>query len=222
MRDRRLEKKLTLRQCSRALEIQEKYLEALETADYQHLPGEVYIKAWIKKYADWLSLNPQEIIVLYDKEKTVRDQLVSADKEKKIRRPFKASWTPRRLRLLGIGLILLLIVLYVAFAIYSSLRPPRVTLENTPSAGFRTQENSIILKGQTEPEVILEINDKVIALDAAGKFEQDIVLHDGLNEIAIRAQKKHSRQYAATVTILKTSLPQLQTSTPPLELPTGL
>ena len=49
---------------------------ALETDDYKALPGDFYIKAYLKQYAEKLGLNADRIIQAYDEGKgiTVEDK----------------------------------------------------------------------------------------------------------------------------------------------------
>jgi hypothetical protein len=43
----------------------QRYLVALEDGDYQHLPGDVYARGFIRNYADYLSSPADELIELY-------------------------------------------------------------------------------------------------------------------------------------------------------------
>ncbi len=56
--------------------IQSKYLIALETNNYCEIPGEVYLKNFLKTYADALNLNQEEVLNLYEKEQKIFDKVV--------------------------------------------------------------------------------------------------------------------------------------------------
>jgi cytoskeletal protein RodZ len=49
--------------------ILQRYLVALEEGDYQHLPGDVYARGFIRNYAEYLGLSPEEFIELYRRER---------------------------------------------------------------------------------------------------------------------------------------------------------
>src|SRR4030042_3936821 len=53
------------------LQIQKKYLYALEAGDYLQLPGDVYIRSFLKRYAEYLTVNPLPVFRLYDREQQV-------------------------------------------------------------------------------------------------------------------------------------------------------
>ncbi|MFA3782509.1 helix-turn-helix domain-containing protein [Melioribacteraceae bacterium 4301-Me] len=62
----REEKKISLQQISIKTKIDPKFLEAIEEANFDILP-QVYMRAFIKEYAEVLELNPNEVIAKYDK-----------------------------------------------------------------------------------------------------------------------------------------------------------
>lgn len=47
------------------LRIRSQYLEALEKNDFEQIPGEAYVKAFLRSYASYLELDPQELINEY-------------------------------------------------------------------------------------------------------------------------------------------------------------
>ena len=75
LKQARLEQAKTLEQASLATKIQVKYLEVLEEGDYQKLPGNIYSKAWLKLYGDFLNLPIDELLVDYKIEKSISDKL---------------------------------------------------------------------------------------------------------------------------------------------------
>jgi cytoskeletal protein RodZ len=54
---RRLERGLTLREVEEATKIRTRYLEGLEREDYTQLPDAVYVRGFLKTYADYLGLD---------------------------------------------------------------------------------------------------------------------------------------------------------------------
>lgn len=58
-------KGLTFEKVSDDLKIQKRYLEALEKGNFDILPGEVYVRAFIKTYADYLGLKGRDVLEEY-------------------------------------------------------------------------------------------------------------------------------------------------------------
>ncbi len=63
LRQAREEKSLTHEQVSRELRIRVQYLKALEEGDLGVLPSAVQVRGFLRSYADFLGLNPDELLV---------------------------------------------------------------------------------------------------------------------------------------------------------------
>lgn len=59
---------LTIKDVERETSIRAKYLEALEQGRYDALPGEVYVKGFIRNYAKFLHLNAEKLVQEYREE----------------------------------------------------------------------------------------------------------------------------------------------------------
>ena len=55
----------TLEQVARDTHISRNYIAALEEEDFASLPGEPYVYGFLRNYAEYLSLNPDELVSLY-------------------------------------------------------------------------------------------------------------------------------------------------------------
>ena len=102
----RNEKQIGLEQASRETNIARRYLEALETGMYEVFPGEPYVVGFLRNYAEYLGLNPNECVTLY---KQARIQETAVPPETLI--PQKSFTVPRSV-FIGIGVFLLLIAVF--------------------------------------------------------------------------------------------------------------
>lgn len=65
LRKEREKKGLSLKDIENAVNIRVLYLDAIEKGDYHIIPGEVYLKGFIRNYANYLDLNGPEIVNQY-------------------------------------------------------------------------------------------------------------------------------------------------------------
>ena len=65
LRAEREKKGLSIKDVEQATSIRSLYLTAIEQANYFVIPGEVYVKGFMRNYASFLGLNPQEILDMY-------------------------------------------------------------------------------------------------------------------------------------------------------------
>jgi cytoskeletal protein RodZ len=82
-----------------------RYIIALEDGDYQHLPGDVYARGFIRNYANYLGIPAEELIELYRLERGVTDpiRVMPATSSPRIRGLFVPSF-------FGVFFIVLLLV----------------------------------------------------------------------------------------------------------------
>ncbi|MEI7026306.1 helix-turn-helix domain-containing protein [Paenibacillus sp. y28] len=74
----RTERGLSLDELQETTKIRKRYLEAIEEGNYKILPGNFYVRAFIKTYAEAVGLEPEEVLRLY------RNVIPSADAEQTI------------------------------------------------------------------------------------------------------------------------------------------
>ena len=65
LRANREEKGFSIEQIARDTNIAKRYLEALEDEDFTAFPGEPYLIGFLRNYADYLGLDPEEMVTLY-------------------------------------------------------------------------------------------------------------------------------------------------------------
>lgn len=61
----RNEKGLTIDDLQETTKIRKAYLEAIEEGNYKKLPGNFYVRAFIKSYAEAVGLEPDEVLTMY-------------------------------------------------------------------------------------------------------------------------------------------------------------
>ncbi|MCX7787374.1 MAG: helix-turn-helix domain-containing protein [Spirochaetes bacterium] len=111
LRKAREAKNVSLDQVSRETNIAKRYLQALEEEDVSLFPGDTYAIGFLRNYAEYLGLNPAELITLY-KNMRLQEQPVPIEvllEKKRSFHPFLVA---------GIGAIILL-----AVGLFLFLRP---------------------------------------------------------------------------------------------------
>jgi len=123
----REEKGISLRELSLAINVDYKKLERMERGDFKNLDVPVYVKGYLRRYADVLGIDSTELIEMYEKGFEVTNVETGMIEEEKEERK-KAD-----LSLIFVIAVLLvnLILLYVGLKEFSSLiREPLGIIEN--------------------------------------------------------------------------------------------
>jgi len=193
LREHRLELKLSVEEAVQATKINRKYLEAIEQGNYKQLPGEVYVRNFLKKYAEFLQLDVEEVIGQYAKEHGVVKQITNQG-PRFVQRHVDAKplLTPKRLRRLGFIIVVLIVLGYIAWQVWSIVRPPELIIDYPP-ARLTIQDQTIEVRGYTEPESTVTINGQEALINAQGEFSEQVGLHVGLNTIKVVSKKERSR-----------------------------
>ncbi len=151
LKEKRIEKGLTIEDVSDAIKIRRKYLEAIESGNYSEIPDKVYTKSFLKIYAEFLELDRVYVLKRYldeiSQEESVQipsKTLGSANEGNYLYNKEKTGF--RFLSFLSVVLVIVLIV-WAAWALTHRHRSNNALLDMPPN----TQESADF--SQTVPEV---------------------------------------------------------------------
>lgn len=65
LQEARINKGISLKDIEEATNVRTRYLEALEDENFTIIPGEFYVKGFLRIYAKYLGLNPVQILDIY-------------------------------------------------------------------------------------------------------------------------------------------------------------
>lgn len=196
----REEANFSLKEIAKKTKIQVKYLESLEKGRYDQLPADVYVKGFLKEYLRLLGFNYKDALRLYRKERQLAENLRQKEagniseiadssdsfNQTKSRRFSSLVVTPKMITLALICLAILGGCLYFWYQVSSFVKDPQLVLDN-PSSNLTIRQSSILFSGQTEKDINLTINGEPVYLDKEGKFNEIIILQEGLNTIEVKA-----------------------------------
>lgn len=186
-------KKLTLEQVEKATKIRLKFLAALEKDEFDKLPPGTFTKGFIKNYASYLGLPAEETLAFYRRQVNEEKTPIPSQKmENKL--PFFSKLTFTTL------VTIILIALFFLYLTISYLRyagSPTLTV-NAPNNNLVVASEKVEIKGKTDPDAKLSINNQVVAMAEDGSFSQTVTLLPGLNTITITATNRFQRQTTVT------------------------
>jgi cytoskeletal protein RodZ len=203
MKKIRSERRLGLYEISRATKVQVKYLEYLENGEYQKMPADVYVKGFLKNYADFAGINEKLLIKLYERERGIHRNIKKIDESDKSIEPIKLNkWiiTPQFAAIFFVIFFLLAGIFYLYKEIDTFISSPRLIIFS-PQDAQNIDGNNVIVKGSAEKDSIVTINDQVVPVNENGDFSQEIGLHKGLNPITVKAKNKFDKYAEKTLSV---------------------
>jgi hypothetical protein len=222
----REKKGVDLIRAERDTKIRVRYLSALEQGDYRDLPGAVYTKGFLRNYAIYLGLDPEDVLRQWRRERG--DQ---AGPEPVIvpPRPLEAPTRPLRFSpsvvvaaLLTAGVVLFFVYLSSQLLRYS--RPPELVVTNPVTAvvevdetatsyllaGTATAGSTVTIRaaGQTQPIRVTTLAD--------GTWSQRVDLRRGQNQFEIDAENTETGKSSETPRTVVITVPFLVFQAPTL------
>lgn len=189
---RRAELGLSLATVSHEVKLPEKYLNLVEKGDWDKLPGGNYARYFIKTYAQFLGINPDDLKLKMPSQNSDGFKLFNqADSLKQT----TAEVHPYRLAmsLMVVGAM----VVYLLAAAWSALIPPRLNVME-PANDITTDQPVVVVKGSTQAGTQVTINGQVVQVTEQGDFAEDVPLRPGLNTVVTTAQKTYGRPVTIT------------------------
>ena len=214
LRTNRLSLGHQLSDVAKFLRIAEKYLAALEAGDYYKIPSPTYARGFLERYAEFLNLDPTELLDLYYRESAfseVKQRVISQQsvaqkrlflfnnhKNKISIKPAPALHLlrPKKIKdndlqkivgaILSVGL-----VVYLAAVIAQPFFPPQMKIFS-PTNNLTIDQKTILIKGWADNGAIVKINGQSVIKDNNNLFVEEVPLSQGLNIIRISAKKINS------------------------------
>jgi len=197
--------RININEVSKNTRIPIKYLEYLEDGNYIKLPADVYVKGFLKKYAEFFGADERIFIKLYEKERDIKKNIENKENEGKKEKlePINISSFIITPKVFLTGLILF-IFLGVFFYLYKEVgsfsNAPRLVILS-PDKNYSTSGTSVVIEGVTDKDAKIFVNDQSILVNDEGKFRENITVQSGLNIVNIKSVNRFDRETVETLSI---------------------
>lgn len=203
MKKIRDERRLTLVEISRNTNVQVKYLECLESGSYAKLPAEVYVKGFLRNYANFMGVSPEPLIKQYEKERKIEKNIKKETDDNKEIAPVKFSSfiiTPKVL-IVFLGIMFIISgFAYLYKQVDNFVSTPRLVVMK-PLDGENINGRSVTVSGVAEKDARVTINGQHILVNEKGEFSEEIGLGGGLNMITVVAKNKFDKETIQSISV---------------------
>ena len=184
----RLEKRISLEEVAEVLKIRKEFLRALEENDFSILPSYTSSVGFLKNYADFLGLSPDSLIAIFRRDFSKPNTFVH-QKVKHIR----INWGPKLMLILIITFSILGLGGYLGYQYFSFNKPPYIEVFS-PLEGEKFFQDKVEIKGKTQPDAILTINDIPVFPSLEGEFRYELEIFPGENKIVVVAKNSLGKE----------------------------
>ncbi|MFA5827838.1 MAG: helix-turn-helix domain-containing protein [Candidatus Shapirobacteria bacterium] len=196
LKNARSDKGLSLDEVSKKLKIPQRYLESIENENILCFPQEPYCSLIIKDYADYLGLNGQQIVGLF------RRDFAQKRKTKTTNKSF-ISFTPQFTFTVIISFLVMLFSFYLVYEYIKFNRPPKLIVD-WPAKNMVTKD-VVEIRGSTDPESTVRVNQDLVIVDPEGNFTKKINLQSEETKITVESKSPSGKttQDERTVRVVK-------------------
>lgn len=211
---RRLQKNLQVKDVAAAIKAKEPYLVAIENNDFSPFMDEVFALGFVRDYAEFLGINPDEITPFFrrtwetnnnkiknpaspagghnSKLKIKMDEQINENIF--IKKVEKAGRNISNI-IIGLGTIIILIV-FIGFLVSEyrkNILQPQAAIVS-PNTDTTVAAREIEVKGKTDVENKVYVNSEEASVNPRGEFSQKIELKQGLNKIKIKVVNPRGKE----------------------------
>ena len=193
LKQAREKKGLSLNFIANQLQINSRFLQAIEDNDWQKLPGEFYIKIFIKKYADTLGVRLKKIEQGLSQEIKIYQKWEQGSKFNPKVNKKSLVVLPSIFKKFIIILVIIIILIYLIWQVWQITSPPSLEILQPIQDTITIEQKFYTIYGQTKHGSRLEINSHNVIPDKTGFFSLTINLSPGSNIIKVSAKTSYSR-----------------------------
>lgn len=218
-------KGVDLYRAERDTKIRARHLGALERGDYKELPGAVYTKGFLRNYALYLGLDPDEILDQWRRE---RGDVREATPVIAVPRPIAAprqglTFSPSILVVALLTVFVLAFGAYLALQIMRFAKPPSIAVTEPRSAVLEVDEDvtRYTLRGVTLPGATVSIatpgrDPYQISAGPDGEWATEVDLRRGRNQFDVSAVDPETGKRSEETIRLFITVPFLEIESPTL------
>ncbi len=222
-------KGVDLYRAERDTKIRARYLAALERGEYRELPGAVYTKGFLRNYAMYLGLDPEDILRQWKRERG--EEAVPAEPVLAVPKPLVAprqglTFSPVVIVAALLTVLIAVFALYIGIQLVRFAKPPSLAVTDPAQAVISVAEDATTytLRGTTIAGATVTITapgrDQPyrVSADVAGRWSADVELRRGRNQFDITAVDPDTGKQAETPATVLITVPFLVIEAPTLNV----
>lgn len=184
LKEERLLKNLSIEEVAKATKIRPQFIIAIEQSNYKKLPSKAYAHGFVKNYVSYLGLPSKDSLAMFRREfdeKEYVDVLPESFTKRREIPLYRINWHKTVLTIIG---IFILLGGFLFFQYRAAIFDPSLTIAS-PKENSIVSSEDITVKGTTDSNNTLTVNNNATYVDANGNFTKRITVFSGKNTIRI-------------------------------------
>ncbi len=189
IKEARIKKRYSLRKVEEETKIKREFIEGIEKENWKALPDFPVVSGFVKNLASFLKVNEKVALAILRRDYPPRP--VNINPKPDVGNEF--IWSPRLTFLVGIGIVLVVILGYLAFQYFRFVSPPTLTL-NLPKEGQVVSQKNLLVSGKTDTDATVLVNNQPVLTDESGNFSTTMEITQKTTEIEVKATSRSGRE----------------------------
>lgn len=185
IREGRLKKKLSYSVLSEETKIKKDFLQAIEKENWKVLPDLTVVTGFVKSMAHALGMSERRLTAILRRDYPPKKVTINPSPDVSD----KFMWSPRLTFLLGALIVSIFVLGYLAFQYIKFIAPPSLEVY-TPVDEMTVEEKKVLVRGKTDTDAVIRINNQPVIVDQDGRFVTEIQIYQGTEEIIVEAQSR--------------------------------
>lgn len=208
----RTRQKLSIGDVEEATRIRSKFLLALESDSWEHIPSEVYGRGYLEAYATFLKLPVAEVMNDFDRMKGVyarhcQDSKVELAPKQSVTLP-RFTLTPKLFLVVGLALGMLGFASVIGYQLRRYAAAPYLELLTPAEAkgdsgpGLIISAESMTVTGRTVPGAVVHVNGHLAEVGVDGAFSYQLDLQKGVNPVVVDSVSQNGRKTTEVTSVV--------------------
>jgi cytoskeletal protein RodZ len=189
LKDTRVKKRYSVARLEKITKIRTDYIRAIEAENWDSLPEKPVVAGFINSIAQSLGVDKKQTSALFRRDYPPRTLRVNPKPDLLN----KFVWSPRLTFIVGIFLVVLTIIGYLAFQYINFISPPSLEV-STPFENQVITENKLKVTGTTDSDASVVVNNQPVIVGEGGNFMTEIEIFGGTGEIIISAKSRSGKE----------------------------
>ncbi|MDX9855347.1 MAG: helix-turn-helix domain-containing protein [Parcubacteria group bacterium] len=202
LRNIRNNRRVSLSDISKNTRIQIEYLEYLEQGAYERLPADVYVKGFLKSFAEYLNVDERDLIRSFEKEKSIQQNIKGDNKKENPKKINLSNFSinPKVISIVFMSLLFLGLSFYLYKKLNDFVSIPDLVILN-PESGSIINDDQVVVSGRTDAGNEVFINNQPILVDENGSFQENLILRNGINIITVRSINRFDKESVREISV---------------------
>ncbi len=188
----REKKGLTLEEVAKATKIKMDFISAIEKGEYYKLPKGAYVQGFVRNYIQFLGLPEEKLMALFRREFNEEKAFKVLPEGFARREEFPIRKWKLKSSMLVVLLSLAVLLTYIGFQYrYAFINPPLEVI--MPKENSVVSSQSVEVKGRTDPNSTLWINNDQISIKEDGTFKKKLNLFPGKTTLEFKVVNRFGK-----------------------------